>query len=256
MAKKGIISAVAGVGAGLLAVTAYYVAQRSGYHISPATWTTLAAGTALCASVSVLTLTALTQPEKKRKPAQTRLSELGENDFQHFPKHGLKIVLKPDTVVEELDAWRQPDNYAQKDIFLVFKRGKGTFNPIKINELFLKINFPNLLHILMVDEHDEYLAYIPGFEARSRMAKAGTESLIAQHIVKAMSTPYGESIKLHEINGLSIEDTIFDHETVADALVRVAQGYRGFVVFRGKSLRRPVGVIWASELVQQNICAC
>lgn len=256
MASKGIVAAGVGVGAGLLMMAAYVAAPYAGVHVSPTVLTLTAAVAAFCASISLLTLTALTRPEPKKIPAQRRLSDLSESDYPHFPKR-VKIVLRPDTAIDELDVMRDGVSYQSNDVLLTIKKGKGDFNPVYINRLITQLkNCPNFLHIVLVDEHDEFIGYIPAFYARDKMTGPGAEATITKYVNNVLAAPYGESIKLHEIGGLSIEDTIFDHETVAEALKRLSGGFHGFVVFRHKSRRRPVGVIWEDEIVQLNICSC
>lgn len=253
MASKGIVAAGVGVGAGLLMMAVYVGAPRLGVQVSPTAITLAAAVAAFCASISLLTLTALSKPEVKKVPSQRRLSDLKDGDYLRFPRQ-LRIVLKPDTVIDELDIMRRTDTYRDRDVILVLKKGKGVFNPVIVKKLILQLkDFQNFLHILLVDEHDEYVGYIPAFWARKEMVGGSGETLIVKYIIDVLASPYGQSIYLRDIGGLSIEDSIFDHETVAAALQRVSGGFRGFVVCKHKSLRRPSGVIYEEDLVRLNI---
>lgn len=213
--------------------------------------TLTAAVAAFCASISLLTLTALTKTEKKKPVPLRKLSELDDGDYPHFPKRGLRIVLKPDTVIEELDLVRRPETYREQDVMLVIKlaKGKTEFNPVIIKRLMLLLkDFQNFLHILLIDEHDEYVGYIPAFWARQQFVGSNGETQIVKYVIDVLKQPYGPSLALREIGGLSIEDTIFDYETVTTALARVSGGFQGLVVCH-RSLRRPVGVLYKDSLV-------
>ncbi len=255
MTSKGVVSAATGVGAGLLLTAAYIGAPYAGVRVTPTVITLAAAVAAFGASVALPTLTAISKPEPKKAASQRRLSELKDSDYPHFPRHGLRIVLKPDTVIEELDVVRHPETYLEKEVLLVIKKtnGKAVFNPVIIKKLITTLKgFQNFLHILLVDEHDEYVGYIPAFWARKEMVGGNGETLIVKYIIDVLASPYGQSIFLRDIGGFSIEDTIFDHETLAAALQRVSGGFRGFVVCKHKSLRRPKGVIYEGDLVRLN----
>jgi hypothetical protein len=250
------ISCAIGAGAGLALAGAYLVAPYAGVTLTPTAVLVFAAVVAFGSSVALLTMLTLAKPEKKKAPSTKRLSDLLLGDFAHFPTAGMHIVLRPDSVVEELDVVRHPDAYAKKDIFLTIKKssGKTVFNPILIKRLFENLSrFENFVHILLVNEHDEYIGYMPAGYARWHLLGEDAESLIRKYIVDVLADPK-TSAALIEIGGLSKDETIYDNERVADALKRAAEGFfRGFVVFKDKRNRKPVGVIYTEDLVRLSI---
>ena len=254
--KKIAISCAIGAGAGLALVGVYVGAPYAGVHLTPAAMMVSAAVVAFGSSIALLTLSALSKPEKKQEKSSKRLSALTLEDYAHFPTSGLHIVLRPDSAIEELDVVRHPDAYAKKDVFLTIKKssGKTMFNPILIKRLFEKLSrFENFVHILLVNEHDEYIGYMPAGYARWHLLGEDAESLIRKYIVDVLADPK-TSAALIEIGGLSKDETVSDSETVADTLKKASDGFfRGLVVFKDKRNRKPVGVIYTEDLVRLSI---
>ena len=260
MADKGVVAALVGICAGLLLASAYYGAPYAGVQVNPTLMTMAAAVAAFAASVALLTLTALNKPAEK-KPAQSRrLSELDDKTFARFPTSsaGPRLVLKPDTVIEEWDIVRNAsaaEKYAKKEILLIIKKGGGKvqFNPVVIKNLFVKLKgFAGFLHILLVNEHDEFIGYMPAAYARAYLTDAGAESLIVKFIVDVLANP--NSTVLRDIRGMARHDTIFDHNTVRDAQRKVTDDHLyGLVIFRDKRIRKPLGVIYEEDLVKLTL---
>jgi hypothetical protein len=248
-------AATAGAVAGLVLGGAYFAAPSAGLRISPEEIMVLAAVFAFASAVSLLTLAALNKPEKKKEKSKLQLSDLSETDYAHFPLSGARIVLRPETEIGELDVVRNPAAYLKSDIFLTIKKssGKQVFNPILLAGLFDKLkDFEKFIHILLVNEHDEYIGYIPAAYARMSFHSGAdnVESVIRKYVVDVLAAPLIGSI-LHEINGLSIDECVADHILVADALKKVSEGLlRGLVVFKNKRNRKPLGVIYAEDLVK------
>ena len=257
--KKVAISSAIGVLAGLALAGAYFAAPYAGVYVAPATLMIAAAIVAFGSSVAILTLSASSRPEKKQEKKLTkRLSELALEDYAHFPTSGVRIVLRPDSVIDELDVVRHPDSYTKKDVFLTIKKssGKSVFNPILIKRLFEKLSrFPNFVHILLVNEFDEYIGYVPAGYVRWHFLGEDAESLIRKYIVDILSDPK-TSTALIEIGGLSKDETVSDHDRVADALKKASDGFfRGLVVFKDTRNRKPVGVIYSEDLVRLSIAS-
>jgi hypothetical protein len=256
--KKVAISCAIGVVAGLALAGAYFAAPYAGVSVAPATLMIAAAIVAFGSSVAILTLSALSKPEKKqdKKPTK-RLSELADEDYAHFPTTGVRIVLRPDSSIEELDVVRHPSAYVKSNIFLTVKKssGKSVHNPILLKRLFLALkDFELFLHIVLMNEHDEYVGYIPAAYARAWLVGDNAESLIRKYFVDVLADPKASSGKLIEIGGLSKDETIADSERIGDALKKVSDGLlRGLVVFKDKRNRKPIGVIYSEDLVKLNM---
>ena len=254
---KVAISALVGVTAALVMGGGYVGARYAHIHIDPQVLMVAAAVVAFSSSVTILTFSALSKPDKK-KPKRTRaLSELELGDFAHFPTGGLKIVLRPDTVLEELDVMQHPSAYQAKDVMLTLKKstGKSEYNPVKILALLEKLRrYYNFLHILLLNEHDEYVGYIPAAYVRMKlMASSAPLDLIKKYFIDVLKEPSSSYI-LREINGLSNDESVFDNETVTAALKKVSFGlFRGLVVFRNKRNRKPIGVVYEEDLVKLDM---
>ena len=251
--NKVAISTAIGVGAGLALAGVYIGAPYAGVTLAPTTVLVVAAAVAFGASIAVLTMTALPKPEKKRAPSTKRLRDLADDDFAHFPTRGLRLVVKQDSVIEEFDVVRNPSAYTKKDIVLTIKKtsGKTVFNPVLLKRLFVALKgFENFVHILLVNEHDEYIGYMPAAYARWPLLVGDTETLIVKYIIDVLANP-GLSIVLREINGLSVNDYIYGHELVSTAQRKMTDDHlRGLVVFKSERNRKPTGVLYEEDVVR------
>ncbi len=255
--NKGVIAALVGLGAGLVLAGAFFGAPYAGVSISPTLVMISVAIFVFASTVTLLTHTALTAPEKKGPRPWRRIGDLGLKEYLHFPKGGLRPVLRPDSIIDEWDLLRHTAHYKDDEVFLTIKKAKGKliFNPLVIQRLFKQIaGFPGFMHILLVNEHDEYIGYIPAPYARMKLTGSEAESLITKYIIDVLADPKQKGIDLREIGGLSIDETISDNETVSGALQKLSEGlFRGFVVFKDKRNRKPLGVIYEADLYRAAI---
>jgi hypothetical protein len=240
---------------------AFFGAPYAGHPISAMTMTLAAAVSAFGASVALLTLTAMTRAEKKKPAATTKLRDLPANAFEHFPVGGVRIVVKPDTAVSDFGVVRHPGDYEGRDVFVTIKKSsnRSVFNPIVLKQLFLALkDFPNFVHILLVNEHDEYIGYVPAAYARAFMVGDDAETQIARYITDVLADP-GYSSVLREIGGfsmkkhigLAVKDCIADDALVSEALRKMTENHlRGLVVFKDLRNRKPVGVLYDEDLVR------
>jgi hypothetical protein len=255
MGKVAVSSAI-GVFAGLILLGAYVAAPYAGVRLAPETVMIAVAIFVFGSTVAILAQNAF-RIEKKAPQVSRRLGDLSEKDYARFPTSGARLVVRPDTVIEELDIIRHPESYETKDVFLTIKKatGKSIFNPIVLLKLFKGLSgFKNFIHILLVNEHDEFVGYIPAGYARWDLLHASDpETLIVKYIIDVLADPR-KSDRLREIKGLSVDECIFDHERVSAALKKVSDGlFRGLVIFKDKRNRKPLGVIYAEALFQLNM---
>lgn len=254
---KVAISALVGVTAALVMGGGYTAALYAHLRVDPQMLMVAAAVMAFASTVTILTFAALSKPEKKRPKRTRALSELDAGDFAHFPTGGLKIVLRPDTVIEEMDVMQNPSAYQAKDVLLTLKKstGKSEYNPVKILALLDKLRgMQNFLHILLLNEHDEYVGYIPAAYVRMKLLSAPAPlDLIKKYFIDVLKDPRSSYI-LREINGLSTDECVFDNETVTAALKKVSAGlFRGLVVFRNRRNRKPLGVVYEEDLIKLDM---
>ena len=251
--NKGVIAALVGLGAGLLLAGAYVGAPYAGLSIPPTVVMVFVAVFVFASTVTLLTHAVLFTPEKKGLRPWRRICDLGPKEYLRFPRRGLRLVLKPDSVIDEWDIMRHSDRYMDSDILLTIKKGKKNqdiFNPLVIRRLFKQLqSHGGFMHVLLANEHDEHVGYIPAFSARTRMTSDDADSRISKYIIDVLADPTLHSIDLREIGGLSVDETVSDTETVAEALQRLSEGlFRGFVVFKDKRNRKPIGVIFEADL--------
>jgi len=264
MADKGVVAALFGIGAGLLLAGAYVGAPYAGFQITPASLTLVAAVAAFCASVTLLALTALPKP-KKKKVAEVFLRDLPKDAYEHFPTEGPRPLVRPDTAAKDIGSVREHDSpkYADKDIFVTIKKGKTVFNPSVLKQIFVGLkSYGKFIHILLVNEHDEFIGYLPAAYARLYMVGDNAETLIARYITDVLENP--DSLNLREINstvfdgfmvkkciGLTRHECISDDSPVSEAMKKLTENHvRGLVVYHGNRIRKPIGVLWDEDLVR------
>ena len=279
MQDKGVVAALVGIGAGLLLAAAYYGAPYAGFQITPASLTLVAAVAAFCAAMSLVTLVMLPKA-KKRKIEGIRICDLPREAYERFPTDGPRPMVRPDTLPKDIGAIRDNDTtkYANKNIFVTLKKGKGVFNPNVLKQIFAGLKgYANFVHVLLVNEHDEYIGYLPAMYARSYMIGDTGELLIARYITDVLENPnlpnlreisgtmpdpggaapqingkgVGDGYLVKKCIGLSQRECISDSRSVAEAIERVTKDHvRGLVVFRGDRNRKPIGVLWDEDLLR------
>lgn len=264
MADKGVVAAVVGVGAGLSLAAVHYAAPHFGYQFSSGSLTLAAAVLAFCASASLITLAVLPKP-KKKKFEEIRIRDLPDDAFERFSTDGPRLVIKPDMLPKDIGAVRENGSakYLDKDIFVTIKKGKGLFNPNVLKQIFIGLKgYPKFVHVLLTNEHDEYVGYLPALYARTFMTGDNAETLIGRYITDVFEKP--DVTNLREINSalndgvilkkcvaLTSHDCISDERTVNEAIDKVTTGHlRGLVVYHGHRNRKPVGVIWDEDLLR------
>ena len=252
--KKIALSAIVGIAAAALVAGAFLAARYAGLALSPELLMGVAATLAFGASTAGFTLAAMNKPaEKKKVTRSTALSDLPAREFVQALSEdkAVQIVMRPDSLAEALDIVKNPASYTDRPVLVTIKKSKDTrvFNPIVLKQLFRALqSFPGFLHILLANEHDEFLGYIPAWRARTDFTGANAESQIRKYIVDVLADP-STGTALRDIGGLAMEDWISDDKTVADAARKTSEGLlRGLVICKDGRKRKPYGVIYTEEL--------
>ncbi len=253
--KRVAISTAIGACAGLALWGAYLGAPYAGLTLTPTTLLVSAAIVAFGSSVALLSLSAFAKPEGTAPKPWRRISHLGMDDYKHFPRGGVRLTLRPDTAIGELDIVRHPKSYVSKNILLTIKKGKTLFNPIVLSQLFKALSeFAGFEHILLVNEHDEFIGYIPAMRARLYWRGPESEAAITKYIIRVLEDPEENSGVLREIDALGVKAKVSDSILVTDALKLLSESlFRGLIVFRGERNRKPIGVIYEDELFRASI---
>ena len=252
--RKIAISAIVGIAAAAIVAGAYVGARYAGLAVSPELLMGVAATLAFGASMAGFTLMAMSKPAEKKKPTRsTPLSDLPAKEFVQAlaEDKAVQIVMRPDSLAETLDIVKHPASYTDRPVLVTIKKNKDTrvFNPIVLKQLFTALKpLSGFLHILLTNEHDEFVGYIPAVRARTEFTGANAESQIRKYIVDVLAEP-SASVILREIGGLAMEDWISDDQTVADAAKRAWGGLvRGLVICKDRRKRKPYGVVFAEDL--------
>ena len=247
--NKIAISLLCGAGACLLLALAYFAAAYAGVSVPAGLLVALAAFLAFGASVAVFTFAALTTPTRKASPNQIARSPIARLDHAFFTAFdGVRLILKEDVRADLADDIKRDEKVA-----VVFRRSssKTTFNPITIRDVFARLRENgNFLHVLLMDQQNEFAGYIPGYYARTTLTGPNAESLIKQYIVDVLEDP-ARSVTLRDIRGFAAADSISDEVTVSDAMKRMSAGLqRGLVVLHAGRHRKPTGIVYMDDLVR------
>jgi hypothetical protein len=267
MGKVAIAAAAGVVVAGILLAAMYL-----GIQLPPALLMSVAAALSVGAATAVLTRYALDRP--KERPRGSELLGKRIRDVKDlvtgFPKGGgaVQLVIKADTIVDELEVVKNPASYADRDIVVKFKdNGKpssnpgAVFNPVTLKRLFSALKGqPNFLHVLLLNSHDEFVGYIPGFRAKTQFTGPNGEGQIVKYIIEILAdhdeksdedgTSYAKSVILREIDGLAKTDVINDEVKVEDAQRRMQGGFHRLMVLHGGRHRKPTGLLFSERLLE------
>lgn len=242
------VSAAVGVAVAAVAFASPY----AGVDVSPATLMLAAAALSLGAACAILTSAVLAKPPKKSRGdlMGERLASSGL--ILKFPKasDSLALSVRPETRPELLDVVKNPGKYS-KDI-VVWLRGsrEEKFNPVVLKQLFTALSREgNFVHVILTAKNDEFVGYIPASYARTRFVGADAETQIARYVVDVFSD-HANSVNLREIfGGAGKSDVISDTDDVADAIKRMAGGFKRLVVLHNGYHRKPIGLIDFNELM-------
>jgi hypothetical protein len=250
--NKVAISAAIGV----LVAGAALAAPYAGVHIPLATMMVAAAAISLGAASAVLTNTLLAKPPKKSGGGLMTERLASSGLILKFPKvsESLALSIRPETRPEFLDVVKNPAKYANKDI-VVWLRGSGEekFNPVLLKQIFTALSREgNFIHVILTARNEEFVGYIPASYARMRFTGPDAEVQIARYIVDVFAD-HANSVYLREIGGAGKIDVISDTAEVAEAMKRMAGGFKRLVVLHDGYHRKPIGILDFSDLMSGSL---
>jgi hypothetical protein len=250
--NKVAISAAIGVAVAGAALAAPY----AGVHIPLATMMVAAAAISLGAASAVLTNTLLAKPPKKSGGGLMTERLAASGLILKFPKvsESLALSIRPETQPEYLDVVKNPSKYTAKDI-VVWLRGASEqkFNPVLLKQLFTALSREgNFIHVILTAKNDEFVGYIPASYARLRFTGPDAEVQIARYIVDVFAD-HANSVYLREIGGAGKIDVISDTAEVAEAMKRMAGGFKRLVVLHDGYHRKPIGILDFSDLMSGTL---
>ncbi len=252
--KRIAVPLAIGLGAGALLAAAYIALPYAGIHLSDTLIVAIAAALAFSASIAVLAQGEINRPKPKPKPSEVLARPLAQLDHAYvtaFPKRGgadsVRLQINPATDAEILKTFKNLDT---ADIMLLVKKGpdKAPYNPILIQNIVNGLKGkPGFQHVLLVDEREEYIGYIPGHYARSNFNDIAK---IQKYVIEVLDKPETSAI-LRDIYGLASADCISDEEKVSAAVDRLANGLvRGLVVTHGTRHRKAIGIVYWNDLIK------
>ena len=223
----------------------------------------IAANKAIGSYVAGFTLLAFSRQAGGRAHASTKLNELPVSQFvAPFKEAGaIQILAQPGipvevTLMRHSRVFENPAEHSEqgRSSLTIKKASKGgdVFNPVVLKELFEKLKpFTNSRHILLVNEHGEFMGYLPWSRAIKDFTGENAETKIRKSIVDVLDDP-AKSASLRAMDGMATDDIISDGATIHDAakMTWFDDPLHGLVVYRGKRNRKPIGVINKNDLLQ------
>jgi len=258
----GRMNRIAIAAIGILAVLAplalYFAVPRMGVHLDTNFIVLLAGALAFGASTAAL-LTGVAGRQGASRPYQrSRLNEMPTTQkislFRDAEK--LEITARPEQTVGEIlvrfgDTFKNLPEHMDKKIVLTLKGSKKKdFNPVVLRQLFATLTPFKLEHVLLMQEGETYVGYIPGKRAAADFAGANAETKIADCIVKVLAKPDDDkSLKaLRGMSGATLNDTVDEADNIRQAVIKfnADDGVQELVVHRHL---KPIGILTRSDLL-------
>jgi hypothetical protein len=239
----------------LAPLAAYFAAPRFGIHIDSSLVILVAGALAFGASTAALLLAATSRPGAARPYQRTRLNEMPVTQkislFRDADK--LEIIARPEQSAGEIlvrfgDTFKNPPEQVEKK-FVVTLRGtkKAAFNPVVLRQLFATLAPFKLEHVILMQEGETFVGYIPGKRAAADFTGTNAESKITDCIVKVLANP-SETKALKAMNGATMNDIVADTDNIRQAVIKfnADDTVQELVVHRHL---KPIGVITKSDLL-------
>lgn len=241
---------------------AYFGARFGGIHVDLPVFVAVAAGLAASASFALLMVSIFARPAAARAYAPTRLNEDPVWRFiVPFKEAGtMQLMVRPGLPVEILlmraeRVFKNPTEHAERKIVLTLKKAKKggePFNPVVLKQLFETLKpFANSEHVILLNEHDEFMGYIPWASAVKEFTGDNAESKIVKNIVEVLDDP-SKSVRLRMLGGMATQDAISDKETIYEAAKKTwfDDPMHGLVIYHGERNRKLIGIIARNSVLQ------
>jgi hypothetical protein len=253
------IAVASGLAAALVLAGAYFGAPYAGLHLQ-APLIAIAACLAAGYAVAGLIHMGFARPAFGKAYASSRLNEEPVVRFVvPFKEPGTVAVLaQPGISLDVMllrngSMFKEPEKHAGKKVFLTIKKSKKeVFNPVVLRSLFEAIKpFDKSEHMLLVNEHDEVVGYIPWVRAAKEFVGENAETKIRKYILDVLDDP-AKSIELRKLDGMGADDIISDTATIHEAarMTWFHDPLHGLVVYSGRRNRKPIGIINKNALLQ------
>ncbi|HEY0104530.1 MAG TPA: hypothetical protein VGB91_00500, partial [Rhizomicrobium sp.] len=195
--KKRLLAALIGVGAGLVLGAAYVGVLFAGIPLRPEWVVAAAAVLAFAGAVSVFALVAMDRPGFRSMRAALPLNEdpAKEYVFLFRGPDMLQITARPDISVGEMlvrfgDIFKEPPSKMTKSIVVTLKGSpKKPFATMTLQQLFAMLKPYRLEHVLLTNEKEEFIGYVPGKRAAKEFTGDKAMEAIDKFLVKVLMNP-------------------------------------------------------------------
>lgn len=278
MRRTIAIALAGGVGLALVMVGGPFAALGLGLRLDPLILLAAAVALAVALVAAVLIFLLLDRPQAGPVYVPSKLTEDPVVHFvSPFMADGvIALLAQPNVPLDRIlmrhnSVFEKPEEQRDRKIFLTLqkvpqKKGKeaAVFNPVRLRELFEKLKlFDKSEHVLLLDEKDQFIGYIPWANAIKDFTGENGETKISNAVIAVFADPQDKkSVKaLRAMNGMAADDCISDNATIRDA-ARLMWGpvpgekpteeppVNGLVLYHGKKHTRLVGVLTKKSLLQ------
>jgi hypothetical protein len=256
--RKRLIAALIGVGAGALVLGAYFALLHAGIQIRPELLIGGAAALVFAGAVAVFSLVAMDRPAFRSNVTPLLLSEDPATQYVFFFKRpdAIQITAKADASVGEMlvrfgDAFKAAPEAMKKSVVLTIKGGpKKPFATITLQQLFGTLKPFSLDHVILTNDKDELIGYIPGKRAAAEFTSDKAVANIDKYIVQVLTDPEKCAV-LRELGGVTRDDTIgADEDSLhAQAKIWANEKANGLILHRHL---KPVGFISKMDVLRLN----
>ncbi len=257
--RKRLVAALIGVLAGLAMLGAYVAVRYAGIRIAPEMLVVSAAVLAFAGAVSVFALVAMDRPAFRSAKAALLLSERPATEYIFYFKGTdlLQVSAKPDMSVGEIlvrfgETFKAPPEKMTKAIVVTLKgSAKKPFATMTLQQLFAMLKPYNVEHLLLTNEKDEFIGYIPGKRAMKEFTGDKAMENIDKFIVKVFADQSNCAL-LRDLGGATRDDTIAETENAMSAQAKLwaNEKVQGLVVHRQL---KPVGFIGKVDVLRLNV---
>jgi hypothetical protein len=246
----------------LLLPGVWFAARAAGHPIDLSVMAVMAALLAAACSAALVAVTVFGRPVGGHSYQATRLNEDPVWRFiVPFKEPAmLPVLARPGVPVDILlvrneRVFKNPVENAGRKILLTIKKAKKggpVFNPVYLKQLFETLKgFTKSEHVILLNEHDEFMGYIPWANAVKEFTGDNAESKIAKNIVEVLDDP-SKSTRLRALGGMATQDLISDADTIHEAAKKTWNDdpMHGLVVYHANRNRKLVGIIARNAVLQ------
>jgi hypothetical protein len=278
MNRTVAIALAGGLGLALVLVGGSFAAFGLGLRLDPLLVLAVAVALAVASVAAVLIYLVLNRPNAGPVYIPAKLTEDPVAQFvsPFMEKGAIEIVAQPYLPLDRMlmrhsSMFEKPEEHRECKVLLTLQkvpqkkgREEAVFNPVTLRNLFDKLKpFDKSEHVLLIDEKDQFIGYIPWQSAIKDFTGENAETKIRNAIVNVLANPQdAKSVKaLRAMNGMAADDCISDTATIRDA-ARLMWGavigekpleeppVNGLVLYHGKKITKLVGVLTKKSLLQ------